>query len=49
MLHAIMGLLDNLAHIDSYLAYTTMMSGMADTYTASNKCSVPDKGPAIQD
>ena len=29
MLHAIVSLLDNLAHIDSYVAYTTMESGMA--------------------
>ena len=29
MLHAIVGLLDDLAYIDSYVTYTTMESGLA--------------------
>ena len=47
MLHTIVSLLDNSAHIDSYVAHTTVASGMAGcpySYTASNKCPVPVKG-----
>ena len=40
MLHAIMGLLDNSAHIDSNVTYTTM--AWPGTYT-----QMPDKCPAV--
>ena len=49
MLHAIVGLLDISAHIDSYVAYTTMANGIAGIYTAIDKHPPPEKGLVIQD
>ena len=49
MLHAIVGLLDNLAHIDNYVAYTTMANGTAGIYIAIDKHPAPEKGLVIQD
>ena len=39
MLHATMKGVDNLAHIDSYMAYKTMAHG---AYTAIDSCLVPE-------
>ena len=54
MLHAIVGLLDNSAHIDSYMAHDHgKWCGWALSYiaihTASDKHPEPEKGLAIQD
>ena len=46
MLHAIVGLLDNSAHIDNYVLWPVAQS---DTYTASDKCSVPEKSLATRE
>ena len=49
MLHAIVGLLDNSAHIDSYVSYMTIANGIAGIYTAIDKHPAPEKGLVIQD
>ena len=49
MLHAIVGLLYNSAHIDSYLKLAHMTMAWSGAYTASDKHPAPEEGPAIQD
>ena len=50
MLHAIVNLLENRSTSHTYVAYTTMVSGMTEhLHTTSSKHHPPEKGLATRD